>query len=70
VTDDPLEYSDMTDEQKRIVDAGEIAGAFPGNMTKEELAAWIRERLLAAQDRAMDPANRIDVSDMTPRRVH
>jgi hypothetical protein len=35
----------MTDEQKRIVDAGdEIAGQFPDGLTKEQLSAWIRER--------------------------
>lgn len=37
-----IEYDDMTDEQKRIVDAGEhIAGTFPQGLSDEELSAWI-----------------------------
>jgi hypothetical protein len=40
-----VDYADMTDEQKRIVDAGdEIAGQFPDGLTKEQLSARIRER--------------------------
>jgi hypothetical protein len=40
-------YDAMTDEQKRIVDAGdEIAGQFPEGLTKEELSVWIKNRLL------------------------
>jgi hypothetical protein len=40
-----VEYADMTDEQKRIVDAGnEIAGTFPTGLTREELIAWMKER--------------------------
>jgi hypothetical protein len=43
-----VEYEDMSDEQKRIVDAGdEIVGQFPEGLTKEQLAAWIRERFAA-----------------------
>jgi hypothetical protein len=42
-----VEYADMTDEQKRIVDAGdEIAGQFPEGLTKAELSAWIKQRFL------------------------
>jgi hypothetical protein len=40
-----VEYADMTDAQKRIVDAGDaIAGQFPEGLTRDELSAWIRER--------------------------
>jgi hypothetical protein len=39
-----IEYENMTDEQKRIVDAGnELAGQFPEGLTKEQLSAWIRD---------------------------
>lgn len=47
MVDEPIiiDYEDMTDEQKRIVDAGEtIAGTFPQGMTREELSEWIRKR--------------------------
>jgi hypothetical protein len=41
------EYDDLTEEQQRIVDAGnEIAGQFPEGLSKEELSACIKERLL------------------------
>ena len=36
-----------TDEQQRIVDAGnEIADQLPDWLSKEELAAWIKDRFL------------------------
>lgn len=47
MTDEPIiiDYADMTDEQKRIVDAGDqIAGTFPQGMTREQLSAWMDER--------------------------
>jgi hypothetical protein len=46
VIEDPeiIEYEDMTDEQKRIVDAGNtIAGTFPTRLTRDELSAWMKE---------------------------
>jgi hypothetical protein len=40
-------YDAMTDEEKRIVDAGnQIAGRFPERLSKGELSAWIKERFL------------------------
>jgi hypothetical protein len=41
-----IEYEDMTDEQKRIVDAGNspTAGLFPTGPTRVELPAWITEQ--------------------------
>jgi hypothetical protein len=42
-----IEFDDMTDEQKRIVEAGQtIAGSFPQGQSKEALSAWIMERFL------------------------
>jgi hypothetical protein len=42
-----IEYDAMTDEQKRIVNAGsQIAGQFPDWLSKVELSAWIKERRL------------------------
>lgn len=38
-------YDQMTDEQKRIADAGnEIAGTFPQGLTKDEFIAWMMQR--------------------------
>jgi len=46
--DEPMDYADMTDEQKRIVDAGQtIAGSFPSGLSRDELSAWIRERFVS-----------------------
>jgi hypothetical protein len=44
-----IEYTDMTDEQKRIVDAGNepIAGTFPTGLTRDEMLAWITQRFSA-----------------------
>ena len=43
----PIQYDDMTDEQKLIVDAGEkIAGQFPDDLDREDLSAWIKARFL------------------------
>lgn len=40
-----IEYDDMTDEQKRIVDAGQtIAGAIPKGLNREQLNQWMRGR--------------------------
>jgi hypothetical protein len=40
-----IELADMTDEQKRIVEAGEtIAGSFPQGLTREQLSAWMDAR--------------------------
>jgi hypothetical protein len=40
-------HDDLTDEQQRIVDAGnEIAGQFPEELRKDELSAWIKDRFL------------------------
>jgi hypothetical protein len=37
----------MTDEEKRIVDAGnQIAGRFAEMLSKGELSVWIKERFL------------------------
>jgi hypothetical protein len=49
MTDDPeidvIELDDMGDEGQRIVAAGsEIAGTFPQGLTRDELAAWMRDR--------------------------
>lgn len=42
-----VEYDDMTDEQKRIVDAGQqIAGAFPQGLSREDLTLWIGKNLV------------------------
>ena len=50
-----IEYDDMTDEQKRIVDAGdEIAGTFPSNLSREELSAWIEQRFASKPSSADD----------------
>jgi hypothetical protein len=41
-----IELADMTDEQKRIVAAGQsIAGSFPKNLTKNQLVVWMRDNL-------------------------
>ena len=38
-----VEYENMTDEQKRIVDAGdEVAGLFPEGLTREQLAIHLK----------------------------
>jgi hypothetical protein len=40
-----VEYKDMTNEQKRIVEACEsIAGAFPQGLSRDELSAWFDAR--------------------------
>jgi hypothetical protein len=40
-------YDAMTDEEKRIVDAGnQIAGRFAEMLSKGELSVWIKERFL------------------------
>jgi hypothetical protein len=48
MTDTPpiiIEYANMTDEQRRIVGAGQmIEGLFRSGLTREEPSAWIRER--------------------------
>jgi uncharacterized protein (DUF1697 family) len=42
-----VELADMTDEQKRIVEAGQsIAGSFPQGQPKETLSAWIMKRFI------------------------
>jgi len=40
-----ISYGDMTDEQKRIVDAGRtIEAGFPSGLSCDELVAWVRDR--------------------------
>jgi len=42
-----IEWEDMTDEQKRIVEAGQtIAGTFPQGLSKADLSAWIMQRFV------------------------
>jgi hypothetical protein len=42
-----VEYEDMADEGRRIVDAGDqIGGTFPSGLTNEELGAWIDRQFL------------------------
>jgi hypothetical protein len=46
-SEEVIEFEDMTDEQKRIVEAGQsIAGSFPHGQPKEALSAWIMQRFL------------------------
>jgi hypothetical protein len=42
----PVGYADMTDEQKRMVDAGHAppAGQFPSGLSRDELVAWMKKR--------------------------
>jgi hypothetical protein len=46
VTPEHIEYEDMAPSAQKIVDAGnmEPAGVFPTGLTREELAAWMKER--------------------------
>jgi|GEM_PF-1807656 len=40
-----IEYEDMTEAQRRIVDAGEtVAGEIPLGLSSEERFAWLMER--------------------------
>jgi len=50
---DIIEYEDMTDTQKRIVDMGEepAAGRVPPNLSKEELRLWIKEQINNAREK-------------------
>jgi hypothetical protein len=42
-----IEFDDMTDEQQRIIEAGQtVAGSFPQGMSKQELSAWIMQRFI------------------------
>ena len=46
-----VEYEDMSNEQKRIVEAGEnIAGAFPQGFSRDELSAWFDVRFPPKSD--------------------
>jgi hypothetical protein len=46
-----IKYEDMTDEQKRIVEAGEnIAGAFPQGLSPDDLSAWFDARFPPKSD--------------------
>jgi hypothetical protein len=40
-----VEYEDMTDYQKRLIDATK-AGTFPEGLTKDELIEWIKSNLM------------------------
>ena len=43
--DPAIEYDQMGEEGQRIIDAGDqIAGKFPTGLTREQLAAWMKER--------------------------
>jgi hypothetical protein len=56
---DVIELTDMTDEQQRIVAAGQtIAGRFPQGQTKEALSAWIMDEFdIPAAATPIDPEN-------------
>ena len=45
-SDAVVEYEDMTEEQQRIVDAGNAppAGRFPTGLSRDELIAWMKTR--------------------------
>lgn len=66
-----IEYEDMTPEQKRIIDGGQVvAGSFPRGLSKAELSAWIMTlaRLIAAGE-AADRDFGEDLSDLTPEEI-